>query len=106
MESSQRDLFIDMVFDRFIFVVTKLRSPHFTFIPKTDTGLSKTGVGFHCEGSGVVTSWDRISIDLVSWTGNLDSDYLDKGKSRQSLWTVLGSLKARFTQTDLAPSTR
>jgi len=49
MESSRRDLFINMVVDWFIFKNSSLKvSPYFTFIPKTDVELRKTVVSFHC----------------------------------------------------------
>ena len=50
MESSRRDLFIDMVFDRLNFKNNQITlSPCFTFIPKTGVGLPKPGVRFYCE---------------------------------------------------------
>jgi len=52
MESSRRDLFIDMVVDRFIFKNNQITlSPCFTFTPKTRTGLPETGVSFYCVAS-------------------------------------------------------
>jgi len=49
MESSQRDLFIDMVVDRFIFKNNQITlSPSFTFI-SFDVESPKTGVRFYCE---------------------------------------------------------
>ena len=49
IESSGRDLFIDMVVQKFIFKnnLIKLLS-RFTFIPKTGIGVSKTGLMFYC----------------------------------------------------------
>jgi len=52
MGNSQRDHFIDMVLDRFIFKKRSTLSPSFTFIPKMAVGLSKTWVGFYCEEVG------------------------------------------------------
>jgi len=43
MESSRRDLFIDMAVDRFIFKIKQI-SPCFTFTPKTGMALPKIGV--------------------------------------------------------------
>jgi len=52
MESSRRDLYTDMVVDRFIFKNNQIRLiPSFTFVPKTGVGL-RVGV-FH---SGFVLS--------------------------------------------------
>ena len=49
MESSQRDLFIDMIVDRLIFKNNIITLPScFTFIPKTGVELPKTGVSFYC----------------------------------------------------------
>ena len=49
MESSRRDLFINMVVVRFIFIINQITLfPCFTFIPETGVGQSKTGVGFNC----------------------------------------------------------
>jgi len=49
MESSRRDLFIDMIVDRFIFKNNQFTlCPCLTFIPKTGVGLSKIGVSFYC----------------------------------------------------------
>jgi len=49
MESSRRDLFIDMIVDRFLSKNNQITSsPSFTFTPKTRTGLPKTGVSFYC----------------------------------------------------------
>ena len=52
MESSRRDLFINMVLDGFIFS-NEYVLPCFTFIfiPKTGVGLPNIGVSFHCVGS-------------------------------------------------------
>jgi len=48
MESSRRDLFIDMVFDRFIINNNQITLfPCFAFIPKTGVGLPKTRVRFY-----------------------------------------------------------
>ena len=48
MESSRRDLFIDMVVRRFIFKNNRITlSDSFTFIPETGVGLPKTGVSFY-----------------------------------------------------------
>jgi len=46
MENSKRDLFIDMVVDKFILKVTKLRYPLF-HLPKTGVGQPKSRVSFH-----------------------------------------------------------
>jgi len=47
MESSRRDLFINMVVHRFIFKNNQLTVyPSFTFIPETSEGLPPTGVSF------------------------------------------------------------
>jgi len=49
MESSRRDLFIDMVVDRLIFFLKKGPNdalPCLLLIPKTGVGLSETGVSF------------------------------------------------------------
>jgi len=49
MESSRRDLLIDVVVDRFIFKNNQMTiSPFFSFIPKTGVGLPKIGVNFYC----------------------------------------------------------
>jgi len=49
IESSRRDLFIDMIVDSFIFNNNLITlAPCFTFIPKTAVGLPKTGVRFYC----------------------------------------------------------
>ena len=49
MESSRRDLLIDMVVDRFIFKNNQITPSHcFTFVPKTGVGLPKKGVIFYC----------------------------------------------------------
>jgi len=51
MESSRRDLFIDMVIDMFIFKNNQIALfPCFTFIPKAGVGLPKTGFMFYCVG--------------------------------------------------------
>jgi len=48
MESSRKDLFIDMVVERFILKNNQITLlPCFTFIPKTGVGLTKTGVSFY-----------------------------------------------------------
>ena len=50
MESSRRDLFIDIVVDRFIFKNSQITLfPCSAFIPTTGDRLPKTGVGFYCE---------------------------------------------------------
>jgi len=51
MESSRRDLFIDMVVDKFIFKGNQRVTlpPCFTFTPKAGEGLPKTGAKFYCE---------------------------------------------------------
>jgi len=47
MESSQRDLFIDIVVDRFIFKNNQRKLfPRFTPVAKKGVGLPKTGVSF------------------------------------------------------------
>jgi len=55
IESSRRDLFIDMVVDRLFFKNNQITlSPCFsgtfmyTYIPKSGVGLPKTGVRFYC----------------------------------------------------------
>jgi len=49
MESSRRNLLIDMVVNRFILKNNQTTlSPCFAFMPKTGVGLPKTGVGFCC----------------------------------------------------------
>jgi len=53
MESSWRDLFIDVVVDRFILKNNQITlSPYFTFIPKRGEGLPKRGFSFHCVEMG------------------------------------------------------
>jgi len=48
MESSRRELFIDMVVDRFVFKNNRITlSPCLTFISKIDRGQTKTGVSFY-----------------------------------------------------------
>jgi len=47
MESSLRDLFIDMVVDRFIFKNDRLALFSCFTLPKTGVGLPKTGVSFY-----------------------------------------------------------
>jgi len=48
MESSGRDLFIDIVVDRLIFKSNHYDAlPRFTFIPTKDVGLPKTGLNFY-----------------------------------------------------------
>ena len=50
MESSRRDLFIDMVVDWFIFKHNQITlSPCSTFLPTTVVGLPKTSFKFYCE---------------------------------------------------------
>jgi len=50
MESSRRDLIIDMIVDRFIFKNTVITLfPCFTFIPLTGLGLPKTEASFYCD---------------------------------------------------------
>ena len=49
IESFRRDLFIDMAVKKFIFktnLITLLS--RFTFMPKRDIGLPKTGIIFYC----------------------------------------------------------
>jgi len=49
MESSRRDLFIDMIVDRFNFKSNQITlSPCSTFTPETGLGLPKTRVSFYC----------------------------------------------------------
>jgi len=49
MESPRRDLFIDMLVDKFIFKNNKIAlSPCFTFIYKISVGIPKIGVSFYC----------------------------------------------------------
>jgi len=49
MDSSRRDIFIDMVFDSFKFKNNQTTLvPYSTIIPKTGVGLPKSGVSFHC----------------------------------------------------------
>ena len=49
MESSRRDLFIDIGVDRFIFYHNQITlSPGFTFAPLTGWGLPKLGFSFYC----------------------------------------------------------
>jgi len=61
MESSRRDLFIGMVVDRFIFKNNQMTLfPCSTFIPKTRTGLPKTGVSFYCVGRDIIE--DRVFL--------------------------------------------
>jgi len=46
MESSRRDLSIDMIVERFIFKNNQITlTPYFTFLPKTDVELE---VSFYC----------------------------------------------------------
>ena len=48
MESSRRDLFIDMVVDRSIFKSNQITlSPCFTFVTGIGIGLPKTGISFY-----------------------------------------------------------
>jgi len=62
MESSRRDLFINMVVDRFIFKNNQMTlSPCFTFIPKTGMGLPKSGISFY---------WVCLH-ELFSWVCNI-----------------------------------
>jgi len=50
MESSGRDLVIDIVVDRFLFKNTQITfSFCFTFTPETGVRLPKTEVSFYCE---------------------------------------------------------
>jgi len=50
MESSRRDLFIDVVVDRFIFKTKQITlSPCFTSMAKTGVELPKTWIRFYCE---------------------------------------------------------
>jgi len=52
MESSRRDLFIDVVVDRFILESNQITlSPCITFIPKQVGDI--TGVSFYCAASGL-----------------------------------------------------
>jgi len=53
METSQGDLFINMVVDRFIFKNNQSTLSCFTFIPRTSVGLPKTGVSFCCVGAKI-----------------------------------------------------
>jgi len=49
MESSRRDLFIDMGVDRFILKSNQITlSPVSTFIPQAYVRLPKKGVSFYC----------------------------------------------------------
>jgi len=49
MESSRLDFFIYMVVHWFTLNNTQITfSSCFTFVPKTDVGLPKTGAGFYC----------------------------------------------------------
>jgi len=49
MESSRRDLFIDMVVDSFIFKNSQMTlSPCFISVPKTGVGLPEIGLSFYC----------------------------------------------------------
>jgi len=49
MASSRRDLFIDVIVDRFILKNNLITlSSCFTFIPKTGVGLHETGISFYC----------------------------------------------------------
>jgi len=48
MESSRRNLLVDMV-NRFVLKYNQIAlSSRFTFMPKTGVGLPKTGVSFYC----------------------------------------------------------
>jgi len=54
MKSSRRDLFIDMVVDRFISKKDQMTLfTCFIFIPKTGVGQPKTWVSFKCACSGL-----------------------------------------------------
>jgi len=49
LKRSRRELSINMVIDRFIFKNSQITVfSCFTFIPKTDMGLPKTGIIFYC----------------------------------------------------------
>jgi len=66
MESSQRDLFIDMVIDRFTLQNNKITlSLCFTFISKTGVGLPKTGASFYCVTNGERSTVSRKASDLT-----------------------------------------
>ena len=78
MESSRRDLFTDMIVDRFS-KITKLRPSCFTSILKTGVGLPKTGVGFYCDPSN---RWLRkprgeISTYHPNYRGRSEKSYLN-----------------------------
>jgi len=62
MESSRRDLLIDMVVDRFILKNNEITlSPCFSFLPETGVGLPKAGLSFH---------WARFANCLLAMTAS------------------------------------
>jgi len=68
MENSQRDLFIDMVVERFIFKNNLIMlSLCFTFTPKTGVELPKTGVSFYVEGGRKSTLSHFTSINILAY---------------------------------------
>jgi len=80
MESSQRDLFLDMVFDRFIFENSQITlSSCFTVITETGAGLPTTGVSFHCvkgNENGRIESYASLHYFSARLVGDW-SDYFD-----------------------------
>ena len=67
MRRSLRELSIDMVINQGIFKNTQITFfPSFTFIPKTDMGLPKTGISFYCESNapGSLTLMSSVISEL------------------------------------------
>jgi len=75
MESSRRDLFIDLVVDSFTFFLKIVNEtlinnqitlvPCITFIPKTIVELPKTGVSFYCETEFLIATYVRYENPAV-----------------------------------------
>jgi len=80
MESSQWDLFIDMVVDRFIFKNNLIKlSPSRSF-RKTEVRIPKTGISFSCDpspreaGFWLVVARSKNTFSKVYWPRNIFTD--------------------------------